>query len=124
MSAGSGLDGQGEHLLVHQTVTVLHFERLADQNDRHVGRDHLIATNDLEVDVGHRLGDRVSLHLAGQRQVGRALCHEGEQLVRAGLTVEGDAQLAGAHSDRDRVGPVAVDDAGDLPLPTQAARGA
>ena len=38
--------------------------------------------------------------------------------------LSGDAELAGHDGDRQGVGPVAVDDAGDLPLTPQAAHGA
>jgi hypothetical protein len=119
-----GLDGQREHLLVDETVPVLHLERLPDQDDGHVGRDDLVAPDDLEVDVGDGLGHRMTLHLTRQGQVGGRSRLEREQLVGPGLAVERDAELAGRHGDRDRVGPVPVDHPGDLPLAAQAARGA
>ena len=115
------VDGQGEHLLLHQPVAVVHLERLAHQGDRHVGADDLVAADDHEVDVGDRLGHRVALHLAGQGEVGARAGVEGQELVGPGLAVERDPQLTGHDGDRQRVGPVAVDDAGDLPLAPQAA---
>ena len=117
------LDGQGEHLLVDQSVAVMHLECLTDQDDRHVGRNDFVSADDLEIDVGHRLGDRVSLHLTGQGQVGGRTGVEREQLVGSGFPVEGDAQLTARDRHRDRVGPVAVDDAGDLSLSAQPTGG-
>ena len=38
MAVGQGVDGQREHLLVDQAVAVVHLERLAHEDDRHVGR--------------------------------------------------------------------------------------
>src|SRR6202041_3268256 len=63
------------------------------------------------------------LHLASQGQVGGGAGLEREQLVGSRLAVEGDTELTGGHGDGDRVGPVPVDHAGDLPLPAQAAGG-
>ena len=124
MAVGSALMAQREHLLVDQTVAVLDLERLADEDDRHVGADDLVAADDDEVHVGHRLGHGVALHLAGQGEVRARTGVERQELVGPGLAVEGDAQLAGHDGHRQRVGPVAVDDGGDLALTPQAAHGA
>ena len=99
-------------------------EGLTHQHHRHVGADDLVPAHDDEVDVRHRLGHRVALHLAGQGQVGARAGVEGEQLVGPGLTVERHPELAGDHGHGQRIGPVPVDDSGDLPLAPQAAHGA
>ena len=66
----------------------------------------------------------MALHLAGQGEIRARARVEGQQLVGAGLAVEGDAELPGHDGHRQRVGPVAVDDGGDLPFTPQAAHGA
>ena len=117
------VDRQREHLLLHQPVAVVHLDRLAHQGDGHVGTDDLVAAHDHEVDVGHRLSHRVALHLAGEGEVGARPGVERQELVGPGLAVQGGPQLPGDDGDGQRVGPVAVDDAGDLPLAAQAADG-
>ncbi len=124
MSAGQRVDGHGEHLLLDQPVPVVHLGGLPDEGDRHLGADDLVTPDDHEVDMGDRLGHRMALHLAGQRQVGALGCLEREELVGPGLTVEGDPELAGHDRHRERIGAVPVDDAGDLALTAQAAHGA
>ncbi len=124
MFARQRVDGEGEHLLFDQAVAVLHLERLTDEGDRHVGADHLVAADDDEVDVGDRLRHRVTLHVAGDRQVGPRAGVERQQLVRPGLAVQCDPQFARPHGHRHGLGPVPVDDAGDLPLAPEAAQGA
>ena len=67
---GQRPDGEREHLLLDEPVAVVDLERLTDERDGHVRADDLVATDDDEVDVGDRLGDRMALHLAGDGQVG------------------------------------------------------
>ena len=124
MAVGQRVDGEGEHLLVDQAVAVVHLEGLADEDDRHVGRDDLVAADDDEVDVRHGLRDRMALHLAGQGEVRRPIpvSRDRSWLAPASL-------LSAIRSSRattatgTRVGPVPVDDAGDLPFTAQAAHG-
>ncbi len=122
--AGERVDGEGEHLLLDEAVAVVHLGRLTHQRDRHVRADDFVTPDDDEVDVGDRLRHRVALHLAGDRQIATRTRVEREELVRPGLAVQGDPQLAGADRDGQRIGAVAVDDTGNLALTPQPANGA
>ena len=70
--------------------------------------------DDLEVDVGDRLADRVTLNLPGDHEVALGADREVEErgTARRG---EGAAELAGVDRDRHRLAAVAVEDAGICP---------
>ena len=61
MSAGIGVDGQGGEQVLDEALSCSTAFGLADQHDRHVGRDDLVAAHDLEVDVDDGVAHRVAL---------------------------------------------------------------
>ena len=115
---------EGEELLIDQAITVVNLGGLADEDDRHLSGDHLVAPDDLKVDVDDGALDRVPLQLTGEGQEGLVCRDQRQQLVGARLPRQRHAQVTALDRDRHRVGAVAVDHAGDLALPPQAAGGA
>ena len=86
--------------------------RLADDLDRDVDGDGLVAVDELEVDVMNGAADGMALQSLASA-VWLSPSTQVEQGVEAGGTGQGGAQFAPVDGHRDRVGAVAVDDAGD-----------
>jgi len=84
----------------------LDLECLAGQGHGHLGRDDLVAADNQEVDVGDGVAHRVALHVTGQGEEGLIAGLQLKELVGAGLTGKGDAQLSALDGDGDRLGAV------------------
>ncbi len=116
-----GVHGERGQRLLDQALLLLHRLGLADQEDGHFGGDHLVATDDLEVDVGDGVAHRVALKHPGQGQVAVGADPKLEQLVGARVTGQGVAQVAAVHRHGDGGGAVAVHHGRDAPCRPQPA---
>ena len=103
----------GEHLLVDFPVGVAHFDRVADDVQRHFDDDRLVGVDDLEVHVGHGAAHRVTLDVTGHDEELLAVGVEFDQGVDALLAGDGGAKGLGLDRDRQRLDALAVDDGRD-----------
>ena len=97
---------------------------LALEVDGDLDVDGLVEVDADEVDVEHVAAHGVALHVLHQGGRAVAVDLEVDDGVEALLGDQRGAQLAPLHREGDRVGPEAVDHAGDLALAAEAAGGA
>ena len=91
---GRGADAQAAQRVLEDAPFALDANRRAHQHDRDLGSDDLIPANDLEIDVGKGMTERVALELASQDQVVAATDIQSKHLVEP-VDSEGGTQISG-----------------------------
>ena len=117
-------DAQGRERVLQQAALPLHLGGGADEHQGDFGAYDLVPPHDLEIDVRNGMPDRVTLELAGQHQMSRAVYVESEHLVEA-VDREGRTQVPGADRYGQRLHTVPIDDARHpavVPEPPRRAR--
>ena len=89
-------------------------ERLALDDDRDLDGQLFVSADEHEVDVAHRVADRVPLEVLDDRQLRLAVDLQVEQGVEARVGGQRRPQVTPVDRHRDRVGAVAVDHGRDL----------